>query len=134
MGKARKGHYVVVRLVGRNEANLTYDMIETYTVRRVVKATREGEVTHVCTEREWQWGAGRGPGKERANAGNNLRYQSVVLVYTLGQHARDPGLASLADGDLYGGGHKDLDAIRAAVRKAVGKEQYNVVQDEATEP
>ena len=124
--RARKGDYVAVWILAHDGSP------ECWSLRRAVKVSREGKVTHVTTERSW------GFGNRTANGSTELVYNFVWRVLTLGDYARCPELAELADGGVHGGGYPSTKALvgviqaRARVRfpRTKGqKSEYDLLYD-----
>lgn len=101
--RPQRGDYVAVLLKG-HDGNA-----DCYSVRRAVRVSRTGRVTHVCTEAHW------GYGNNRANGSTALTYQWVRQVFLLDRRARIAGLSLLADGSVWGGGFETAVELRRAV-------------------
>ena len=93
---AKRGDYVAVRLSGHDGRPAAY------VIRRVVRATRAGKVTHVCDESEWR------RAYARAGGGTDLRGQGVEQVYTVAEYASDPRLGELANAGFWVGGSRSI--------------------------
>ena len=117
--KVKRGHWVGVRIT---EFSTSVEAFATgegykhrYTVRRVVRVSRDGNVSHVTTEMGWKH-------SQKAWGSTTLKYQQVTFVYSLGPYGGgNVDLSHLSDGNLYMDSFETLEELKEVVLSAVQK-------------
>ena len=119
--KVKRGHWVGVRisryLTGAKAFETGEGFVHRYTVRRVVRVARDGNVSHVINEVGWKRSQ-----KVQSSTVLNLKYQSITFVYVLGPYGGgNVDLSHLADGNFYTGSFETREELKEAVLSAVRK-------------